>query len=254
MSRYHSRWLRSPLCGAAVVVSGGVLAGVALLVGHGGPAATPSTQVDSSPRTSRVVQEPVKPAQSPAETVSLLRLLHQRRDYNALAAYVVGEERDAMVDVLKAIDEVLSANAALLDAAQTAYSEELYEPFDLSAMADNLGPFSSRVSLISQSLKGDTAVVTFQEGENVPVVHAIFVWAEERWQYQPQTIPAHLPGDLRKLAGELGSLKSATQGGASFAAYCEVLDRRVLPLMARIVTGQDGPAAKTVAAGPIDGG
>jgi hypothetical protein len=191
-------------------------------------------------------------ARSPAETVNLLRSLHRHRDYDALAPYIVAERREVMVDVIKAIDETLAANARLLESVTKAFSQEAFDPFDLSAMANNLGPFSANVRLISQRFKGGSAIVTFQEGENVPVFHAEFGWGEDRWQYKPAEMPACLPGEIRQLAQVLRDLSGLTEGGASYAEYCDALERHVFPQMARVATARDGPA-EAVAAGPAEG-
>lgn len=191
-------------------------------------------------------------ARSPAETVTLLHSLYQRRDYDGIAPYVVAERRDGMIAILKAIDEVLSANAESRKAAKAAYTDRPFDALDLSVMADNLGPFSARVRLISQRFKGDVAVVTLQEGDHVPVVHAEFGWWEGRWQYHPERAPTCLAAELRALAAAMRELRDSVNAGASFTAYRDTLEQQVFPQMARVVTARDGEVG-AVAAAPESG-
>ncbi len=237
-----------PLVGGAALIVGAVLGGAALLSEREASAppspGAPAAAVSQASEAARA---------SPAETVSLLQSLYQRRAYDALVPYIVAERRDVMVDMLEAVEAVLSANSRLLRVAQAAYSEEMFEPYDLSAMADNLGPFSAHIRLISQRFKGDLAVVTFQAGDHVPLVHAEFAWAEGRWQYRPEAMPARMAAELRELARMLLELADATERGAPCAAYHQALELQVIPQMARVATAQDDQGG-ALAAGLADGG
>jgi hypothetical protein len=191
-------------------------------------------------------------SRSPAETARLLQTLHQQRDYAAIAPLIVADRRDAQLDLLMTIDDVLSANEDLQVAVRKAYGGAVTGLWDLAAMENNLGPFSARVAIINQSFKGNTATVTFQEGENVPLARALFDWAEDRWQYRPEATPAQLLPELGRLARILRDVTKAAGNGTSFDDCFNIFAQRVFPQMHRIVTaGDDRP--ETVATGqPAD--
>jgi hypothetical protein len=198
------------------------------------------------PATGAVCAAGAVGARSPVDTVRLLQSLHERRNYAAIAPLLVPERREGLIQLLKAVDEVLAANADLQKAAREKYCGPTLDSWDLSPMQNNLGPFSAQITLINQSFRGDGAVVTFQEGDNVPVAHAQFEWSTEGWQYRPEQTPAKMTTELLELAGVLRDLARAVEGGVSFDQCSEAFTRRVYPQMVKVTTATD----ETVAAAP----
>jgi hypothetical protein len=183
------------------------------------------------------------PSRSPAEIAQLLQTLHQQHDYAAIGPLIVADRRAAMLKLLIAVDDVLSANQELQNAARQAFGSAVTGMWDISAMENNLGPFSSRVAVINQTFKGNTATVTLQEGDNVPLARVPFDWVGDCWQYRPEAIPAQILPELGSLAGILRDLAKSTRAGAPFDTCFDAFTERVFPQMRRIMTASDaGPA------------
>jgi hypothetical protein len=189
---------------------------------------------------------------SPAEIAGLLQSLHQRHDYAAIGPLVVADRRAAMLKLLIAIDDVLSANNELQDAARQAFGAAVTGIWDISVMENNLGPFSSRVAVINQTFKGNTATVTLQEGDNVPLARVPFDWVGDCWQYRPEATPAQILPELDTLAGILRGLAKSTREGASFDACFDAFTQRVFPQMRRIMTASDDRPAVVASSAPAD--
>jgi hypothetical protein len=184
------------------------------------------------------------PEQSPADVAAQLQALHRERDYARIAELVVEDCRAACVELLEAIDGVLDANAALRKTAEQRYRSPLTETWSLAAMEDNIGPFSNRVRLIGQQFKGDTAAVTLQAGDNIPLIHAAFERVGGRWQYRPDPSPAKLTAELCDLARTLRDVENAVERGTPFESYLDAFYYRVLPQMVAVVTARDDPNGK----------
>ncbi len=195
-----------------------------------------------SPRSEPVQAQPAA-VPSPAQVAAELQRLFAARDYARLGELLIPERREATIELLRAVAEVLDANAAVQRAAEAAYGEAaIAVSWDLAAMQDNLGVFSARMKLISQRLKGNEAVVTLQEGEHVPLVHAEFVWSDGQWRHQPEPTPRAMVPELRELARILRELGHEVRSGAPIEAYFDAFADRVFPRMARVVTAQDQPS------------
>jgi len=217
-----------------------------------GSTAAQSCVTQDSPSPSPV-SATASASRSPAETARLLQTLHQQRDYAAIAPLIVAERRNAMLDLLMSIDDVLSANSELQEAVHGAFGVAVAGLWDLSPMENNLGPFSAQVSIINQSFKGDTATVTLQEGENVPLARVQFDWTGTCWQYHPEATPAQLLPELERLACILREVAESTRHGTSFDACFDAFTQRVFPQMHRIVTAGDDRPQAVAAGGPTDG-
>lgn len=194
-----------------------------------------------SPRSASVPARPAAVAvRSPAQVAAELQRLFAARDYARLGELIIPERREATIELLRAVAEVIDANAAVQRAAEAAYGEAVIAwSWDLAAMQDNLGVFSARLKLISQRLKGDEAVVTLQEGEHIPLVHAEFVWRDGQWQHQPELTPRALVPELRELARVLREVGHEIRSGGPIEAYFDAFAERVFPRMARAVTVRD---------------
>ena len=228
------------LCITLVVVA------TAMWLHHRGPMVPAA--VDAALPVGKDATAVCPPARSPADTVALLQTLHRQRAYDRIAPLIVADQRAVSLALLRAIDQVLDANESLRRMAEEAYSGPVTETWSLAAMADNLGPFSENVRRISQQFKGDTAIVTLQAGDNIPLIHAQFVLSGPQWQYRPEPSPNRLTTELLALTGILRSVEESVRYGAPFDSYLDSFLYRVLPQMARVVTAKDeGGGAVAVA-------
>ena len=177
--------------------------------------------------------------QSPANVVRRLQSLYQQRDYARIAPLIVEDRRDATLQLLEAVDEVIDANAALQMTAKNKYAAVPSETWNLAAMEDNLGPFSKHICIINQRFKGATAVVTLQGGDNIPLVHAAFELVGVEWQYRPERTPFCMLTELRKLARILRDVEESVVRGAPLDSYFDAFLYRVLPQISRVATATD---------------
>jgi hypothetical protein len=183
---------------------------------------------------------------SPAEVTRLLQQYHQQRVYAEIAPLIVAERRDAVVNLLRAIDEVIDADAALQKAVESEYAGPMTRTCSLTAVKNNLGPFSEQVRLINQRFRGATAFVTLQEGDNVPLIHARFEKVGMRWLYRPESTPARMVIELERLAQTLRDTREAVRGGVPLESYLDAFAYRVLPQMSRVMTAADDPTVEIV--------
>lgn len=177
---------------------------------------------------------------SPAETVRTLQRLHNERNYEAIAPLVVAKHRTSFVRLIRAADAVIDANTRLKTVAESRFGGPMGEAWDLSSMQNNLGPLSKDLVLINQRFRGDTAVVTLQEGDYVPLVRAAFRCVEGVWQYDPESVPDQVADELLELACLVSDVESEVRGGAPFEVYFDSFMQRILPQMARVATINDG--------------
>ncbi|MCG8408082.1 MAG: hypothetical protein MI923_23025 [Phycisphaerales bacterium] len=184
--------------------------------------------------------EAVSRSRSPAEVVDQLNDYHQKRDYKRIAPLVVAERRLATVDFLKAVDRVIDRNLMLREIAEMRYGGPMSDAWDLTAIGNNLGVFSNRIKVINQRFKGETAIVTLQEGDNVPLVRATFDLTNEGWQLRPVLPPKSAVPELGKLADILVDLTQAMEQGLAFEGYFKAFVDRVLPQMQKVAVAKDG--------------
>ncbi len=178
-------------------------------------------------------------AASPLEAARLLHALHEQREYGKIAQLIVDERRASTLRVLIALDEAIAANADLRRTAETAYSGPQSEYWDLASMENNLGIFSKKVSFINVAYRGDEAVVTFQQGDFVPLVHEDFVQQDGLWRLRPDHTPEQLPASLNELARVIREVEGEVAKGASLNAYVDSFVYRVVPQMRRVATAGD---------------
>ncbi len=189
-----------------------------------------------------------KGAQSPAETAVLLGRYHRERDYGRIEALIVADRRAETMAFLRAVDRVLDANVRLRRAADKRFGSLLANAWNLSTMENNLGVFSAETRLINQRFRGNGAIVTMQEAENVPLVRAAFECCDGVWQLRPEPLTQAVLPELEKLAHVLSDVGAELEAGEPFEFYVEAFFERVLPQMSRVVTVKDGPIRVTDAA------
>ncbi len=122
---------------------------------------------------------------SVAETFAELRVLHERRAYGGIRAYMPADQGEPVIDLLMAVDRLLAGNEAALAAIRKACPSFPVERFDLSPITDRLGLFSRNLRLIEVKENGTQATVTVQNGERLPLEYLEFVRQADRWLYQP---------------------------------------------------------------------
>lgn len=188
----------------------------------------------------------------PADVARRLNSLHLARNYEAVASHVVADRRDAVIQILRALDSVLEADARLRDAATKRFGGSEYVAWDLSALQNNLGVFSKETNIINQSFQGDCATVTLQEGDHLPLVRAPFVQIQGHWYYAPDMPPSAMTGELQRLAIELEQIRHGVESGFDYAEYLETFPRRVVPAIRRITLAKDEPGPRVTSVTSTD--
>ncbi len=187
---------------------------------------------------------------SPVDAARRIHQGHSRRDYAAIARLIIEKRRGPTILFLRAVDEVIDRNDALRRAAARRFGGPLSDAWSIAPMRNNLGIFSADVRFISQRFKGGEAVVTLQEGENVPLIRARFVETEAGWQLDPDPAPIHLIDELGALSNTLAEVTQSLQRGGDFDSYVEAFLYQVLPQMRRIMTAEEEGGPQLSSADP----
>lgn len=144
-----------------------------------------------------------------------------------------------MVEFLMAVDRVIDGNAFLRQVAESRFGGPMSDAWDLTPIENNLGIFSAKIEVINQRFRGETAIVTFQEGDNVPLVRVRFDLTNEGWQLHPVVPPKAANVELEKLAGILADITGSIERGSDFEEYVNAFIYRMLPQMGRVLAARD---------------
>lgn len=184
---------------------------------------------------------------SPAAVARRLNACFAIRDYAGIVPLIVEEHRVVTIEMLRSVSKVLEADASLRQTAEEYYGVPYYATWSLASMADNLGVFSSQITLINQKHRGTEATVTLQEADYVPLVHARFELRGDRWLYRPDPVPPSLPSDLRGLASALAEIEQEVRSGSPFEQYAQAFFDKAVPKIRQVVVA--GTRWESMAAG-----
>ncbi len=202
--------------------------------GAGGASATTGAAQNSSPpRTADLA------SLSPAEVMTRLHDAHLRRDYETISTLITADEREAIMALLRSLDGVLDANDRVGRAASRRYAGVSQNPWSLGFMENNLGVFSRDIRVINQTIRGETALVNLQEGDNVPIVRAKLVRADGCWRYSPELPPKSMNRELDRLASLLAEIEGSLDRGLDMDTYIDAFWVRVLPQMEKVAMAKD---------------
>jgi hypothetical protein len=182
---------------------------------------------------------------SPSDVVCELQRLHQEGAYSQIAGYIDPALREPTINILMAVDTVLVSNAYLRGAAERRYGGPLPSDWDLAVLENNLGPFSARLRIISEEIGADQAVVTLQEGTNIPLVHSRFRLQDDLWLLQPDDVDPRFSIELNRLARALHEIGESIDDGAPLDATYDAFAFRIAPQIARVAG--TGPSRRAVA-------
>lgn len=189
-------------------------------------------------RTSHAPFEIDKAAASPTTAARTLRELYLNGNYNDLAQLIIPDRRIETLELLRAIDEVVKADAELRNAAETQYLVPIPSEWGFSALADAAGLFSRHLSIISERQSGDEAIVVAQQGSGVPLVRARFELHGRHWLYVPDPAPPNIANRVFGLAAAIREVAQMVEDGADYEQYTRAVSLRVLPQLRPIVLPQ----------------
>ena len=179
-----------------------------------------------------------KAAASPTATAKNLRKLYLDGNYADLAQLIIPDRRIDTLELLRAIDEVVKADADLRITAETKYLVPIPSEWGFSALADAAGLFSRRLTIINERQSGDEAIVVAQQGGSVPLVRARFELRGRNWLYVPEPAPPNIANRVFGLAAAIREVAEMVEQGADYEQYTRAVGLRILPQLRPIVVPQ----------------
>lgn len=163
-----------------------------------------------SPPTSAAAASNVR---SPTQTIEQLVAHRRGRQYERMHPLIIAGKRYEVVKYLRAMDAYLTANEQLCVFVRDHVAIGLSQTIDQSHMAGNLNIFSQYVTLLDETIDGDTATLSFMVDEKLPARRADLVRVNAQWQYDPgdgdyaKIIPAieRMADGLRRALQEMQS-------------------------------------------------
>lgn len=205
------------------------------------PAAAASSSTAASAATASngmpPTVEPLSPiGQSPIEVV---RALHEARwsgKHSAMQEHLVISQRNAVLDLVRAVDQLIAAENVLQDAVRKTVGEGSALRFHQRMQVANIiGPLSRDVEVVSELVEGTRAQVTFQVAGRVPLEQVKLVQEGGRWRVRTDEPIPGLADALRDLAGVTRRFAGEIPRGQLDAAKIErELALRQAPIMRRI--------------------
>ncbi len=163
-----------------------------------------------SPPTSAAAAGNVR---SPTQTIEQLIEHRRGRQYERMHPLIIAAQRYEVVKYLRAMDSYLTANEQLCGFVRDHVAIGLSQSIDQSGMAGNLNIFSQYVTLLDETIDGDTATLSFMVDESLPARRADLARIKGQWLYDPgdgdyaKIIPAieRMADGLRRVLHELQS-------------------------------------------------
>jgi len=194
-----------------------------------------------------------KPPEDPNAPVRLLlhlRDLQHNQSYKEMESLVDPSRARVLIDTLMAMDHLLLAATQLQQTAEQRLGPHAAVVCNLGSLADYLGPFSRNVEVVSTRMDGDSATITYQVGERVPIERARVRRVSGQWRYMPDEPDYALPTLLRQLTDAMIRLHSQAETGAhTEPTFIEEYARQVLtPLQAHLQKAAAQRKAKAMSA------
>ena len=139
-------------------------------------------------------------SKSPSDTI---RLVHEYRLAGRLALleeHLVPEQRPQVVELIQAVDRLLWGNGVLKAAVTQHFGPSLARAFDRSQAANVIGVFSRDLTVLDETVDGNTAVVTLQIADRIPLDKVQLVRREGRWLIRTDPPIPGVSGEIRRLA------------------------------------------------------
>ncbi len=122
---------------------------------------------------------------SPTQTIEQLIEHRRGRQYERMYPLIIAGQRYEVVKYLRAMDAYLTANGQLCAFVRDHITIGLSQTIDQSHMAGNLNIFSQYVTLLDETIEGDTATLSFLVDEKLPARRADLARVNGQWLYDP---------------------------------------------------------------------
>jgi len=175
------------------------------------------------------------PPTSPAETIRLVQQHRQAGQFSRMEPYLAAEHRAWMIDMVRSIEQLLTANRQLQSALAPLLGEGTARRFDRSHAADLLSVFSPDAAVISEDVDGDGAVVHVQVRNTLPLLDVTLRRRDGFWQIEAEDPIRELPEQVRLLAVALTRVADeASRHGYDADQVESEMDLRTTPIVTRI--------------------
>lgn len=142
---------------------------------------------------------------SPIETLRALHAARWSGRYSAMQELIVPEQRDAVVSLVLAVDQLIAAENNLQQTLRATIGEGSAQRYrQRTQVANIIGPLSRDVRWISEHLDGAHAVVMMQVADRIPLERVELTQSPTGWLVQTDK---PIPG----LAEALGELAAVTR-------------------------------------------
>lgn len=186
------KWLRS-VCRTAVL-------GIALCGAceRQAPVSTPQTaRADEKTPTG---SEPASPTWSPSRTIEHIRQCRRDGRLTEIEAFLLPDQRVAVLDHLLAVDDVVSAHRTLNQVIRERIGAGSATTFDADALANVVGVFSPNLEVVDETIDGDRATVTICVAGRLPLERVEMLRRDGRWVLRTDPPVPALTVEFRKLA------------------------------------------------------
>lgn len=164
------------------------------------------------------------PSLTPAETVRHLRRHLAEGRLSEVESFLLPDQRSEVMALLRAVSAVAGANESLQSAARERIGRAAARRVDRSQVVNAVGVFSRDVTVIDERIDSDTAVVTIQIADRLPLEQVQLIRTSQGWQVRTDPPVPGLAGELRTFGRILLDLARMVRDTPLTA---EVLDREL---------------------------
>jgi hypothetical protein len=137
---------------------------------------------------------------SPSQTVEHIRQCRRDGQLTELEAFLLPDQRAAVLDHLMAVDDVVTAHRSLNQLIRERIGVGTATVLDTDALANIVGVFSQDVEVVDETVDGDRATVTICVAGRLPLERVEMLRREGRWMVRTDPPVPALTDELRKLA------------------------------------------------------
>jgi len=164
------------------------------------------SRVDSEKAGGPAGRKAEAPAAQPPTPVDTVRMVHAHRlagQTGLLQEYLLPAQRPHVVEFIQAIDRLVAADRVLKAAVTRHFGPLSTEAFDRSRAANAAGIFSRDVDVLDERIDGDTAEVTVQIEDRIPLEVVALVRRDGRWLIKTDPPVEGLAAEIVRLAQTL---------------------------------------------------
>ncbi|MEW6252927.1 MAG: hypothetical protein AB1716_20000 [Planctomycetota bacterium] len=184
------------------IVRGGLLLGLLALAGCSRPPAAAGAAGPAS------TSAPAAASLTPRQVLERMVALRAAQRYRDLPEFIAPGRGDTVVKFLIAVDHFLTANRHLCnwirDNAGLGLSQTIDQAYVLDDLAvyagEDLGVFGRHIELLETTIRGETAVVAYALGEQMPLRSARLARIDGNWRFDPGPGGELLPAAFDDLA------------------------------------------------------